>query len=84
MPYYGYGYGYGGYGLAYSWTYLLVLAGVIVCLIASAKVRSTYNRYSSVRSMSGMTGAQAAAYTCPCRNTGCTDSARVRKSDGSL
>ena len=34
MPYYGYGYGYGGYGLAYSWTYLLVLAGVIVCLIA--------------------------------------------------
>ena len=60
MPYYGYGYGYGGYGLAYSWTYLLVLAGVIVCLIASAKVRSTYNRYSSVRSMSGMTGAQAA------------------------
>ena len=62
MPYYGYGYGYGGYGygLTYSWTYLLVLAGVIVCLIASARVRSTYNRYSSVRSMSGMTGAQAA------------------------
>ena len=62
MPYYGYGYGYGGYGygLTYSWTYLLVLAGVILCLIASASVRSTYNRYSSVGSMSGMTGAQAA------------------------
>ncbi len=62
---YGYGYGYGGYGyglygLHWTWTYLLVIAGVVICLIASARMRSTYNKYAKVRSMSGMTGAQAA------------------------
>lgn len=41
-------------------TYFLVIIGAIICLAASAKVQSTFNRYSRVRSMSGMTGAQAA------------------------
>lgn len=41
-------------------TYLLVLIGVVLSLIASAKVKSTYARYSKVRSMSGITGAEAA------------------------
>lgn len=59
MPYYGYGFGY-GYGMTYAWTYLLVIIGVIICVMASARVKSTYNRFSSVRSMSGMTGADAA------------------------
>lgn len=52
-----YGYGY------YSWwdpTYTLVLIGAILCMIASARVKSTYNKYSRYRSMSNMTGAQAA------------------------
>ena len=51
-----------GYGYGFFWdpTYFLVLIGVIICSIASAKVRSTYNRYNRVRSSSGMTGAQAA------------------------
>ena len=51
MPYY------------YSWfdpTYILVLIGVAICMIASARVNSTFNKYSKYRSMSGMTGAQAA------------------------
>lgn len=41
-------------------TYILVLIGVIICMIASAKMRSTFNRYSRVRSLSGMTGREAA------------------------
>ena len=41
-------------------TYLLVVIGMVICLIASARVKSTFNKYSGTRSMSGMTGAQAA------------------------
>lgn len=55
---YGYGMGYGFYGM--DWTYILVLIGAILCMAASAKVNSTYNKYSKVRSMTGMTGAQVA------------------------
>ncbi len=53
MPYYGYGY-------YFDPTYILVLIGVVISLIASAKVKGTYAKYSKVRSRSGMTGAQAA------------------------
>ena len=53
----GYGYGYGFY---MDWTYVLVLIGAVLCMAASAKVNSTYSKYARVRSMSGMTGAQAA------------------------
>lgn len=41
-------------------TYVLVLIGVVICLIASAGVKSTFSKYAAYRSMSGMTGAQAA------------------------
>jgi Zn-dependent membrane protease YugP len=41
-------------------TYILVLVGAVICLIASARVKTTFNKYSKYRSMSGMTGAQAA------------------------
>ena len=46
----------------YWWdpTYILVVIGAIICLIASARVKTTYAKYSKYRSMSGMTGAQAA------------------------
>ncbi|MBQ8662997.1 MAG: zinc metallopeptidase, partial [Eubacterium sp.] len=56
MPYYGY-----GYGLFWDPTYFLVIIGAIICLIASARVRTTYNKYARVASMSGLTDAQAAA-----------------------
>lgn len=51
MPYYSY---------YYDPTYILVLIGAVLSLIASSKVQSTYRKYAKVRSMSGMTGAQAA------------------------
>ena len=41
-------------------TYVLVLIGVVICMIASAKMNSTFNKYSRVRSHSGMTGREAA------------------------
>lgn len=41
-------------------TYILVIIGAIICMVASAGVKSTFNKYSRYRSMSGMTGAQAA------------------------
>ncbi|QHQ62039.1 peptidase [Anaerocolumna sedimenticola] len=41
-------------------TYILVIIGVILSLGASAMVKSTFAKYNRVRSLSGMTGAQAA------------------------
>ena len=41
-------------------TYFLVIIGAVICMIASARVNSTFHKYSAYRSMSGMTGAQAA------------------------
>ena len=72
-----------GYGYGFFWdpTYFLVLIGVIICSIASAKVRSTYNRYNRVRSSSGMTGAQAAERIL--RAAGITD-VSIRHVSGSL
>ena len=37
MPYYYYG---------FDPTYVLVLIGAVICLIASARVKSTFNKYS--------------------------------------
>ncbi|MCI6868638.1 MAG: zinc metallopeptidase [Lachnospiraceae bacterium] len=56
--FYRYG-GYGGYRYI-DWTYLLVVAGLILSMMASAHVKSTFNKYSRVRSMCGLTGAMAA------------------------
>lgn len=53
-----YRYGYGG--MMFDYTYVLVLIGAVLCMLASAMVRSTYSKYARVRSMSGMTGAQVA------------------------
>ena len=54
-PYYGYRYAYG-----FDWTILLVLVGVVICLLAQAKVSSTYASYKKVKSHSGITAAMAA------------------------
>lgn len=51
---------YGYYGYYMDWTYILVLIGAIFSIMASAKVNSTFNKYQRVRSMTGMTGAEAA------------------------
>ena len=41
-------------------TYFLVIIGALLSLAASARVKTTFAKYSRVRSLSGMTGAQAA------------------------
>ncbi|MCI9126447.1 MAG: zinc metallopeptidase [Eubacterium sp.] len=48
------------YGFYFDPTYILVIIGVVLCLMASARVNSTFRKYSKVSSNSGMTGAQAA------------------------
>lgn len=55
MGYYGYGYGY-----YFDPTYFLVLIGAVLCIYAQMRVSSTYNKFSKVRSRTGMTGAEAA------------------------
>lgn len=57
------GYYYGGrygYGWGIDPTYLLALIGLLLTMLASAHVRSTFNRYAKVHSMTGLTGAMAA------------------------
>ena len=46
-------YGYGGYGMGYGWfdpTMILLLIGMALSMLASAKVQSTFAAYSRVRS----------------------------------
>ncbi len=51
MPYFGY---------YFDQTYILVLIGAVLSIIASARVNYTFQKYARERSLSGMTGAQAA------------------------
>ncbi len=44
----------------FDYTYILVLIGAVICMIASANVNSTFKRYSKVRSLRGLTGSQVA------------------------
>lgn len=45
----------------FDWTYLvIVLPALLVAMIASARVKSTFRNYSQVRNMENLTGAQAA------------------------
>lgn len=48
------------FGFYYDPTYILVLIGAVLSMWASARVNSTYQKYSKVRSRSGLTGAEAA------------------------
>lgn len=48
------------YPMYFDPTYILVIVGVVICLWASARVKTTYNKYSRVRNRSGMTGKDAA------------------------
>lgn len=53
-----YGYRYGFFG--FEWTYLLLILGMVLSMMASARLKSTFSTYKKVRSRSGMTGAQTA------------------------
>ena len=48
------------YGFYYDWTYILVLIGVVLSLLASSQVKGTFAKYSKIHSYSGMTGREAA------------------------
>lgn len=58
---------YGGYGMnrmlyyGFDWTYLLLIAGMVISLLVSANMKSTVSKYSRIRSYSGLTGAEAAS-----------------------
>ncbi len=41
-------------------TYILVIIGIILSMMASARVKSAFNKYSAVRTVNGVTGADAA------------------------
>ena len=69
------------YGFYWDPTYVLVLIGAIICMIASARVRTTYNKYARYASASGMTGAQAADQIL--RAAGIYD-VQIRRVSGSL
>ena len=53
-------YGYYGYPMFYDPTYVLVLIGVILSMIASANVNRTFQKYAKVGARAGITGADAA------------------------
>lgn len=74
---FGYGYGYG----MFDPTIILVLIGVVISMWASARVNSTFAKYQRVRSMTGMTGAEAAKRLL--NNQGIYD-VTVRKVSGKL
>lgn len=59
MLLYGFGFGYPMF-YGFDRTYLLVLVAAIFSMWASARVNSTYSKYAKVRSMQGLTGAEAA------------------------
>ena len=44
----------------FDWTYLLVIAGALLSLIASYNVKASYKKYARIASMRGMTGAEVA------------------------
>ena len=57
MRFYGF-----GRGMYWMWdpTYLLIVIGVVLSMVASAMVHSSFLKYSQVRSASGLTGAETA------------------------
>lgn len=72
--------GYGYYGF-WDTTYFLVIIGALICMIASARVKTTFNKYSRYRSRTNMTGKEAAQRVL--RSAGIMD-VTVRHVSGSL
>ncbi len=73
--------GMGYYGYYYDPTYMLVIIGALICMIASANVTRTFEKYSRSGCKRGTTGAEAAATIL--RNAGITD-VRIEHIAGNL
>lgn len=71
----------GYYGYYYDPTYILVLIGAVICMLASANVSRTFNKYSRFGCKRGTTGAEAAAQIL--RGAGITD-VRIEHISGDL
>ena len=69
------------FGYYYDPTYILVIIGLILCLGASAMVKSTYKKYSEVYPSRHMTGAEVANIIL--RNAGVSD-VRIEQVAGDL
>ena len=69
------------YPMYYDPTYFLALIGVVLSLIASGRVKSTFAKYSQVRNSRGLTGAQAAEQVL--RTAGIYD-VRIERINGNL
>ena len=65
----------------YDATYILVLIGAVISIIASMNVKSTFSRYSRNNYRTNMTGAQAASEIL--RAAGITD-VRIERVSGNL
>lgn len=74
-------YMYSPFMMYWNWTYIFVIIAAVISAVASMKVNTTFSRYSSVRAMSGMTGAEAAQ--CILRSQGIMD-VQVRHVSGNL
>lgn len=55
-----YGYGMGGFGMFLDPTMIFSLVGLVLSLMASGAVRSSFAKYSAVQAMCGLTGAAVA------------------------
>ena len=53
-------YMYSPFMMYWDWTYIFVIIAAVISAVASMKVNTTFSRYSGVRAISGMTGAEAA------------------------
>lgn len=73
--------GMGYYGFYYDPTYLLVIIGAVICIIASANVTRTFEKYSRFGCKKGTTGAEAASVIL--KNAGITD-VRIEHIAGNL
>ena len=62
-------------------TYVLVIIGAVICMLASANVSRTFNKYSRYHSKRGLTGAQTAEMIL--RSAGITD-VRIEHISGQL
>ena len=65
----------------FDWTYILVIVGAVICLIASANVNGTYKKYEKIKSRTGLTAEEAARQILA--GAGITD-VRIERVSGSL